>query len=102
MLYLFRVDYCNEPSTNYLETNNNQLIGIDPDLHVYTDTVEKQCHNYDTSVDFKLKYCSQNSFSFVHSNICSTEKKTRRPHIILIIWTCLLHLLVYVRHGQHN
>ena len=75
MLDVFRVDCCNEPSTNYLETNNDQLISIDPDLHVYTDTVEKQCHNYDTSVDFKLKYGSQNSISFVHSNICSTEKK---------------------------
>ena len=66
MLDVFRVDCCNEPSTNYLETNNDQLISIDPDLHVYTDTVEKQCHNYDTSVDFKLKYGSQNSISFVH------------------------------------
>ena len=41
MLDVFRVDCCNEPSTNYLETNNDQLISIDPDLHVYTDTVEK-------------------------------------------------------------
>ena len=61
ILNIFRVDYYNEPSTNYLETNNDQLISIDPDLHVYTDTIEKQCHNYDTSVDFKLKYNSQNS-----------------------------------------
>ena len=73
MLDVFRVDCCNEPSTNYLETNNDQLINIDPYLH--THTVEKQCHNYDTSVDFKLKYGSQNSILFVHSNICSTEKK---------------------------
>ena len=56
MLDVSRVDCCNEPSNNYLETNNDQLIGIDPDLHVYTNTVEKQCYNYDTSVDFKLKY----------------------------------------------
>ena len=41
MLDVFRVDCCNEPSTNYLETNNAQLISIDPDLHVYTHTVEK-------------------------------------------------------------
>ena len=41
MLEVFRVDCCNEPSTNYLETNNDKLIGIAPDLHVYTDTVEK-------------------------------------------------------------
>ena len=68
MLDVFRVDCCNETSTNYLETNNDQLISIDPDM------VEKQCHNYDTSVDFKLKYGSQNCISFVHSNICSTEK----------------------------
>ena len=76
MLDVF-TDCCNEPSTNYLETNNVQLIGIDPDLHVYTDMVEKQCFNYDTSVVFKLKYGSQNSISFVHSNIilCSTERK---------------------------
>ena len=83
MLDVFRVDCCNEPSTNYIETINDQLISIDPDLHVYTDTVEIQCHNYDTSVDFKLKYGSQNSISFVHSNICSTQKKTRRLHILL-------------------
>ena len=72
------VDCCNELATNYLEANNAKLIGRDPDLHVYTDTVEKQCHNYDTSVDFKLKYGYQNIISFVHSsNICSTEKKLR-------------------------
>ena len=75
MLDVLRAKCCNEPSTHYLETNNDQLIGIDPDLDVYTNTVEKQCHNYDTSVDFELKYGSQNSLSIVHSNICSTEKK---------------------------
>ena len=75
MLDVLRAECCNEPSTHYLETNNDQLIGIDPDLHVYTNTVEKQCHNYDTSVDFKLKYGSQNSLSSVHSNTCSIEKK---------------------------
>ena len=73
MMNVFRVDCCNEPSTNYLETNNDQLIIIDPDLHVYIDTVEKQRHNYDTSVDLKLKYGSQNSISFVLSSICSNE-----------------------------
>ena len=78
MLDILRAD-C---STHYLETNNDKLIGIYPDLHVYTNTVEKQCHNYDTSVDFKLKYGSQNSLSIVHSTICSTEKKTRRLHIL--------------------
>ena len=86
MLDVLRADCCNEPSTHYLETNNDKLIGIDPDLRVYTNTVEKQCHNYDTSVDFKLKYGSQNSLS----------------HIIWIIWTCHSHLLAYVRHGQHH
>ena len=75
MLDVFRADCCNKPSTHYLETNNDQLIRIDPDLHVYTNTVGKQCHNYDTSVEFKLKFGSQNNIKIVHSNICSTEKK---------------------------
>ena len=68
MLDVFRADCCNEPSTHYLEINNDQLIRIDLDLHVYTNTVEKQCYNYDTSVYFKLKYGSQNSLncSFKH------------------------------------
>ena len=69
---VFRVDCCNEPSTHYLETNNDQLIGIDSDLRVYINTVDTQCHNYDTSVVFKFKYGFQNSILIVHSNICNT------------------------------
>ena len=40
----------------------------------YSNTIEKQCNNYDTSEDFKLKYGSQNNISIGNSNICSSKK----------------------------
>ena len=74
MLGIFETNCSNEPSTLHLETNNDRLLDIDPDLHAYSNTIEKQCNNYDTSEDFKLKYGSQHNISIVHSNICSSKK----------------------------
>ena len=34
----------------------DRLLDIDPDLHAYSNTIEKQCNKYDTSEDFRLKY----------------------------------------------
>ena len=74
MLGIFETNCSNEPSSLHLETNNDRLLDIDPDLHAYSNTIEKQCNNYDTSEDFKLKYGSQHNISIVHSNICSSKK----------------------------
>ena len=74
MLGIFETTCSNETSTLHLETNNDRLHNIDPDRHAYSNTIEKQCNNYDTSEDFKMKYGSQNNISIVHSNICSSKK----------------------------
>ena len=54
MLAVFRVVCCNEPSTNFLETNNDQLISIDPDLHVYTNTFIGVCETWATQLNEDL------------------------------------------------
>ena len=67
----------NYPNTipPYMETHNDQLAHIDPDLNIYSSNIEKQCQNYDTSEEFKSKYGILNNISLFHSNICSSAKK---------------------------
>ena len=60
-----------------METHNDQLAHIDPDLNIYFSNIEKQCQNYDTSEEFKSKYGIQNNISLLHSNIWSTSQLLR-------------------------
>ena len=76
MLDTFRNNYSNNIPP-YLGTDNDQLAQIDPDLNIYSSNIEKQCLNYDTSEEFKLKCGIQNNITIFHSNICSSTKKKR-------------------------
>jgi len=74
MLNTFENNNLSNDFTSYLCTNNDQLFNIDPDLNTFNN-LNKQCQNYDTSLDFKSKFGSQNNIAILHSNICSSEKK---------------------------
>ena len=76
MLDTFRNNYSNNIPP-YLGTDNDQLAQIDPDLNIYSSNIEKQCLNYDTSEEFKLKCGIQNNITIFHSNICSSTKKIK-------------------------
>ena len=54
MLHIFETNCSNEPSALHLETNNDILLNIDHDLHAYSNTIKKQCNNYDSNI------CSSN------------------------------------------
>ena len=41
MLDIFGTNYSNERLSHYLATTNDQLHHINPELHVYSNTVEK-------------------------------------------------------------
>ena len=77
MLDTFRNNYSNNIPPPYLGTDNDQLAQIDPDLNIYSSNIKKQCLNYDTSEEFKLKCGIQNNITIFHSNICSSTKKIK-------------------------
>ena len=58
-----------------MSTNNDFLIKIDPDHNTSPNGVEKQCQNYDTSLEFNKAMHSQHNISLLHTNICSSEHK---------------------------
>ena len=58
-----------------MSTNNDFLIEIDPDHNTSPNGVEKQCQNYDTSLEFNKAMHSQHNISLLHTNICSSEHK---------------------------
>ena len=70
--------YSSNHSTSYLGTNNDNLFHIDPDLNITSNFIKRQCQNFETTVDLNSKYGSENDIIFLHSNICSSEKKIER------------------------
>ena len=50
-----------------METHNDQLTHIDPDLNTYSSNIQKQCQNYDTSEEFNSKCGILNNITLFHS-----------------------------------
>ena len=73
MLDTFRNNYSNTIPP-YMETHNDQLAHIDPDLNIYSSNIEKQCQNYDISEEFKSKCVIPNNITLFHSNIWSSQR----------------------------
>ena len=66
---------CNECTYDKMSSNNDFLINIDHDHNIIRNGLEKQCKNYDTSIDFNNMCGSTINISMLHSNICSSAKK---------------------------
>ena len=77
MFDIIKTKYSSNHYTSYLGTNNDNLFHIDPDLNITSNFNKRRCQNLETTVDLNSKYGSENNIAFLHSNICSSEKKLK-------------------------
>ena len=77
MFDIIKTKYSSNHYTSYLGTNNDNLFNIDPDLNITYNFNKRRCQNLETTVDLNSKYGSENNIAFLHSNICSSEKKLK-------------------------
>ena len=69
--------YCN---IHKLPSSNNDVLNdIDPDINnLIPNCLKNQCKAYDTSSELKKDICFQNNITLLHTNICSSCKKTTK------------------------